>query len=95
MKASSVKSLDTASPVAKPTWLAEGLLLLNQEKHNKGTVMSKPMGSRILISRLLLLNFLLLWQLGNGATSDIGIKAAVDTNHTTNIGNLTADEGTN
>ncbi|CAK7340327.1 unnamed protein product [Dovyalis caffra] len=50
------------------------------------------MGSGILISRLLLLNFLLLWQLRTGATSSYGTKAAANNGGTTTVGNITADE---
>jgi len=72
----------------------------HQAKHSRSTtVMSKLMGSElsvILISRLLLLVSLLLWQLGTGTTFNIGTKAAADNgDNTTKIGTLKDSEGTN
>ncbi|KAI5583401.1 hypothetical protein BDE02_06G011900 [Populus trichocarpa] len=69
----------------------------HQAKHSRSTtVMSKLMGSElsvILISRLLLLVSLLLWQLGTGTTFNIGTKAAADNgDNTTKIGTLKDSE---
>ncbi|XP_011008986.1 PREDICTED: probable LRR receptor-like serine/threonine-protein kinase At1g53430 isoform X2 [Populus euphratica] len=69
----------------------------HQAKHGRSTtVMSKLMGSElsvILISRLLLLVPLLLWQLGTGTTFNIGTKAAADNgDNTTKIGTLKDSE---
>jgi len=60
------------------------------ETQTRGRVMSKPIGSEwsvMLISILFLLNYLLLWQLGSGASFDDRIDEAARS------GSLPDDEG--